>query len=105
MNDIVQDIMTMPLNEAWEMFVTMNDDVNSNTYLKGRWGNKIKFDIYDHLNNTFTHKGKVGKVIIRGKSVETSDYHSELEIRKKMIKDWLIENCKEKDLYEDRGKE
>lgn len=93
------DIMTMSLNEAWEMFVVMNDNPSSNEYMKARWGIKIHFDIYEHMDGSFQQKSKAGKIYIRGAAYDKSDYNSELEVRKKIVKNWLLENMKEENIF------
>ena len=62
------DILTLPLQDAWEMFIMLNENTNSNEYQKARWGTKILFDIYDHFNGAIMQKMKVGKVHIKGKA-------------------------------------
>lgn len=98
------DILTLSLEEAWEMFIMLNSNTSSNEYTKARWGVKIMFDIYEHLNGAILQKMKVGKVHIKGKAYESSDFHSELEIRKKIIKNWLVENTSEEGIYRAREK-
>lgn len=98
------DIMTLGLEDAWEMFVTLNEELDY-IYEKARWGIKIKFDIYDYLNGAIQEKIKTGKVHIKGIAYESSDYYSELEIRKKLIKRWLLENYQEEEIWTMRGEE
>lgn len=96
------DILTLNLQEAWEMFLMLAEN-NTTEYEKARWGIKIPFDIYDHFSGATTQKIKVGKINIKGKAYDSSDFYSELELRKKIIKEWLLENFTEEKLYTARG--
>lgn len=97
------DILTLGLAEAWEMFVVLNESSASEEYTKARWGVKIHFDIYEHLDNSFQQKSKSGKIHIRGQAYDKSDYNSELEVRKKIIKEWLLENVTQDEIFRPRG--
>lgn len=103
MSSIIDDVPTMSLNEAWRTFLLYNDNVTAPEYLYSRWGVKLKFDIYSHLSGAILIKPKTSKVHIKGQAFDASDYYSELELREKIMKRWLIANLKEEVLFTPRG--
>lgn len=63
-----------------------------NIYKKGRYGLKIKFDIYDYINETIGFKTKTGQVCYRSKTFKLSEFWTELEDRAIIMKKWLKQN-------------
>ena len=97
-NDI--DILTLGLSEAWNMYKIMCE--HDNEYKKARFGMNIKFDINDYLKGRIITKPKTGKALIRGKAYHLEEFETELETREKVIKDWLVENYSEEELFSPR---
>lgn len=99
-NDL--DIRTLDLREAWNFFKTeiaMEDE----TYRKARFGIKVKFDINDYLKGRIPVKAKTGKALVRGQAHKLEDFETELEVRERIIKDWLLQNFGEEELVSPRG--
>lgn len=84
------DIMTLPLEEAWNVIKVLNCDPK--TYSKARFGEFIKFDINDYIKNRILIKAKSNIAIIKGKPYNLTDFETELEKREQVIKNWLNAN-------------
>lgn len=95
------DVRTLNVKEAFltltqymaEEEGTFNDI--EDVYHKARFGINLKFDIYDYINEMINIKSKTGKIIYRGRTLDISDFWTELETRNILIKKWLIENTEE----------
>lgn len=61
-------------------------------YKKARYGIKLKFDLYDYLNQAITIKQKTGKIQYRNENFDMSAFWTELEERNILMKKWLIDN-------------
>lgn len=98
------DIRTMDFDECWNFFKT-EIDMKDMIYRQVRFGNKLFFDINDYLKGRLQMKPKIGKVIIRGMVFDLGDFETELEVRERMMKNWLLENYGEKDIASARNEE
>lgn len=95
------DILTLGLNEAWNMYKIMAS--HDNSYKMARFGVNIKFDINDYLKGRIQTKPKSGRALIRGQTCKLEDFETELEEREKVVKEWLLENYQEEELTAPRG--
>lgn len=93
--------MTLGLPEAWNMFKLLT--LHDMDYRMARFGVDIKFDINDYLKGRIITKPKSGSALLRGRSVNLESFETELEKREKIIKEFLIENMKDEDLFTPRG--
>jgi len=84
------DIMTLPLEEAWNVIKVL--DCDNTTYKKARFGIQIPFDINDYIKERIIIKAKSNIAIIKGKPYSLTDFETELEQREKTIKEWLNKN-------------
>lgn len=64
-------------------------------YKLARFGIKMEFDIYDYLNGIIFIKGKTGKALYRGRTLDLSEMWTEIERRTIKMKNWLIRNTTE----------
>lgn len=96
------DIRTLNIEEAWNTFKT-EIKTHETEYKQARFGIKIKFDINDYLKGRITIKAKTGKAYIRGGAYELEDFETELELRERIIKNWLIENFGDEEIATPRG--
>ena len=85
------DFRSLGLEEAWNYFKS-EANMNEEAYRKARFGVDIMFDINEYLLGYIRIKGKTGQVIHRATSYNTEDFFTELEMRERIIKEWLIEN-------------
>lgn len=99
-----QDVRTLALEQAYEMFISEGDDGPSynDVYQEARYGITLKFDIYEHLQGHIQVRNKTGKVFIRGKAYDSDEFYTELEQRNKVIKAWLEEHTQAPQLTEVR---
>lgn len=85
------EIAQLTLEEAWGVYKT-ECELGSKEYHKIRFGINLKFDINDHFRNIFPRKTKTGLIMIKGQWYATEDYYTELELRERVLKDWLQTN-------------
>ena len=96
------EIRKMSLEETWQMFKS-EVDIHSKIYEKIRFGVEVKFDINDYFANWFNVKPKTGTFFIRGEARKSENVFTELEIREKAMKQWLLENFGDDDFVSPRG--
>lgn len=94
-NDI--DFRSMSFEEAWQFFKT-ESEMSDPSYKAARFGISIMFDINEYIMGYIRVKGKVGKVYIRDKAYSSEDFFTELELREKEIKNWLLDNFSQPDI-------
>lgn len=95
-----EDIRTLNVKESFLLltqYMTEIEDFEGlqEVYDTARFGIKLKFDLYDYIYENITMKGKTGKIIYRGRTIDLSNFWTELEARNILIKKWLIENTEE----------
>lgn len=90
------DIKTLSFEEAWEIF-SLEVDLLDSVCQDVRFGVAIRFDIYHHINGYVQIKPKSEEVLIAGRMIPMADYHTELMLRERKMKEWLLENFGEKD--------
>lgn len=91
------DVRELSIEQAWHVFIT-EIDTQSREYQQARFGHRLKFDIYETFKGYFTIKPKTGKIYIRTKAYRLEDFHTEMEIREKQIKRWILENMGEEEI-------
>lgn len=84
------DIKTLDIKECWNLFKT-ESEMTDTIYREVRFGIQIAFDINDYLNGYINIKPKTGKCLIRGKSYPSETLHSELELRERAMKEYLVQ--------------
>lgn len=92
----------MDFSEAWNVFKT-ESEMASDEYRQARFGVKILFDINDYLKGRISIKSKTGQAYIRGRTHKLEDFETELEVRERIIKGWLLDNYGEEDVVNPRG--
>lgn len=97
-----QEIRQMNLQEAWNTFKT-EAEMTDKEYIEARFGKNITFDINDYLKGRINIKSKVGKALIKGTAYDLEEFETELEIRERTIKDWLIKNFGDEEVALPRG--
>lgn len=95
-----EDSRTLNVKEAFltlTQYMTETEEYPDleETYNKARFGIQLKFDIYDYINEMVKMKEKTGKILYRGRTINISDFWTELEKRNILIKKWLIENTED----------
>lgn len=98
------DLRTLDFNEAWNTFKT-EAEMNTDEYRKARFGIRIKFDINDYLKGRLVIKAKKRNVYIKGCVYDLEEFETELEMRERKIKKWLIENLGDDDIVKPRSDE
>lgn len=97
------DIIGLSFIEAWNYF-KLEADPSSDDYRKIRHGIGILFDIYRELKGLIIIKPKTGIVLLPGgKAYKLEDYYTELELREKKMKLWLMENSGDEEVANPRS--
>lgn len=97
------DILTMEFQDCWNVFKTQIGMADK-TYLDARFGISLKFDIYDYLSGNILIRGRAGKVQIRGLGTfKLTDFRTELEMRERLMKEFLIEELGNEEVATPRG--
>lgn len=91
MNTNQLDVATLPLHDAWKLFMLQKGIQNTQEYRKARFGININFDINDALIGNIKIKAKSQEAIINRWKYNLEDYNTELENRERIIKEYLIE--------------
>ena len=102
------DVRTINLEQAFNMFKTLDDDSEEyrNIELKVIKGIFIKFSLFDALykrQNINLINESIGKIIINGKSFSMESFDIELMEREKLIKKFLIDKLENKQIAKIRG--
>ena len=98
------EVMQSSVLEAWNIF-KVSCPINSQDFIKGRYGFKIRFDMMDFENNDLYINRKMKKGISLIKNVGwvvDNTFNSELLQREAFIKNWLIDNYVEDDVIMSR---
>lgn len=101
MNEEQLKIRALSLEEAWNVFKT-EAEMTDQEYKQSRYGVEIKFDIYDYFMGNIIIKQKKGLVKIGNATYRLTDLYTELELRERIMKDYLEEAFQEDELVTSR---
>lgn len=90
----LRDVLGLPIKEAYDLFLvlrkTVKDKKVPDRYHRIRYGERIRFDIYDVFNDNYTIKHKSRRIIIGNRYIPLDTFYSEIEARETEIKESVI---------------
>lgn len=103
------EILSMSLEEAYNLLAMIRENPQNlrrseieAIYQKARYGDILKFDIYDVFQENIKQKSKSGVYIIKGKRIPSTEFYSEIERRSSAIREALIRELCEGDILAPR---
>lgn len=105
--EIMEQVINGSMQGLYNIFVTLEGEYTgySKDYEKVRYGELIKFEIYDLWENSgiIAHKDKSGVVMVGDEEIALTDFRTEKENRRKIMAEAIVNNIKESPLVP-RGK-